>query len=59
MDSAKSVHYKFKIDLAQKMREVIADVVRVTIRLFLLLLIIFIVRLIRSCLISNWQSLSV
>ena len=54
MDSAKSVYYKFKIDLAQKMREVIAYVVRVTIRLFLLLLlIIFIVRLIRSYLISN------
>ena len=39
MDSAKSVHYKFNIDLAQKMREVIADVVRVTILLFLLLII--------------------
>ena len=41
MDSAKSVHYKFKIDLAQKMREVIADVVRVTILLFLLLIIFY------------------
>jgi len=39
MDSARSVHYKFNIDLAQKMREVIADVVRVTILLFLLLII--------------------
>ena len=39
MDSARSVHYKFNIDFAQKMREVIADVVRVTILLFLLLII--------------------
>ena len=33
------MQYKFNIDFAQKMREVIADVVRVTILLFLFLII--------------------